>query len=301
MLRPTSTQLPERLFFAGVALLLGCSLQARAQSFQTIDVPGSIRGNTLATGINGLNEISGYFADANGWHGSVREAGGKFTTFDVPGAVGQTYAFGINTLGSVVGRAVLGNGQNVGFVRGPNGEITTFNVLGANVTQAFGINDWGQIVGTYQDATGVYHGFLRDPSGGIESINAPATSYTTARGINDWGQIVGYYQVNNGWRGFLLDPNGTMSTIDVNPPGSNSLETRITGVNFFGQIVGYTAGGNLPTYVGFLRDAGGQLTTIELPTATGPEGTQPFGINSWGLVTGYFTDLTGSHGFLAQP
>ena len=299
MLRPTSTRLPKRLFFAGVALLLGCSLQARAQTFQKFDVPGSIPGNTLALGINDFSEISGYFADANGWHGFVRGAGGKFTTFDVTGAVGQTYAFSINNLGTVVGRAVLGNGQNVGFFRGPTGKITTFNVLGANVTQAFGINDWGQIVGTYQDATGVYHGFFREADGTFTSIDGPAATYTAAHGINDLGQIVGGFLDSNGSRGFLLDPNGTMTTIDVNPPDSTSFQTRLIGINNFGEIVGYTAGGN--SYVGFLRNAGGQVIWIEVPTATGPEGTQPFAINDYGRIVGYFTDNIGSHGFLLNP
>ena len=91
-----------------------------------------------------------------------------------------------------------------------------------------------------------------------------------------------------------------MTTIDVNPPGSTSFQTRITGVNFRGQIVGYTAGGNLPTYVGFVRDRAGRVKTIEVPNAAGPEGTQPFAINLWGRVAGYFTDLAGSHGFVTR-
>ena len=119
------------------------------------------------------------------------------------GAAGATYAFGINNSGSVVGHAVLADGQDVGFLRQPNGETTAFSIPGAGVTQAFGINDWGQVVGTYQDATG-FHGFLRFPSAPVQTINAPGASYTTARGINDRGEIVGYYQVNNGWADSFL-------------------------------------------------------------------------------------------------
>src|SRR5271166_4893431 len=103
MLRPASTRLLEMVFFAGVALLLGCSLQAKAQTFYTFDVPGSIPGNTLALGINDHGRISGYFEDANGWHGFFREHHGVFASFDVPGAHGRTFPFGINNNGDVVG------------------------------------------------------------------------------------------------------------------------------------------------------------------------------------------------------
>jgi hypothetical protein len=152
-------------------------------------------------------------------------------------------------------------------------------------------------VGTYQDGTG-YHGFVRDLLGNFRTINGPDTSYTTARGINDFGLIVGYYYIGNGWRGFSLSPNGTFTIIDVNPPGSTSYQTRITGLNVWGQIVGYTEGGT--SYIGFLRDAGGQVTWIEVPTDTGPGGTQPYGINFWGRVAGSFNDVVGSHGFFTE-
>ena len=56
---------------------------------------------------------------------------------------GQTYAFGINNLCFVVGRAVLANGQIVGFIRRSNGVIATFSILGSNLTQAYGY-DWGR-------------------------------------------------------------------------------------------------------------------------------------------------------------
>ena len=73
---------------AGLVLVLMGSERVEAQQFVTFDVPESIPGNTLASGINDVDQISGYFADANGWHGYIRDPKGKFTTFDVPCAGG---------------------------------------------------------------------------------------------------------------------------------------------------------------------------------------------------------------------
>ncbi len=201
--------------------------------------------------------------------------------------------------GAAVGRAVLPDGSDVGLLRTPNGEIGTFTVPDADVTQAYGINSQGQIVGTYHDANG-YHGFLRDKDGTFTLIDGPAATYTAAHGINDSGQIVGVFTDSSGRHGFLRDKKGNMTTIGVNPPGSTACETQLMGINNKSQIVGYASGGSLSTYVGFVRDTSGDVTWFKAPSATRPQGTQAYAVNDTAKIVGYFTDHTGSHGFLTD-
>jgi hypothetical protein len=48
-----------------------------------------------------------------------------------------------------------------GFLRAPNGTITTFDPLGSTFTFAAAINPSGVITGAFVDAGGVVHGFMR--------------------------------------------------------------------------------------------------------------------------------------------
>jgi probable HAF family extracellular repeat protein len=75
----------------------------------------------------------------------------------------------------------------------------------------------------------------------------PGALETVANGINDAGQVVGYYGDISGTHGFLLDVDGSYTTIDL--PGAR--ETIPSGINDAGQIVGsyVDAGG---THHGFL-------------------------------------------------
>jgi uncharacterized membrane protein len=229
----------------------------------------------------------------------VLDENGVSTTIDVPGAEGRTYVFGINGKGTVVGHAILGNGEDVGFARNANGDLNTFMVPGAKVTQAFGINDKDQVVGTYFDGI-QFRGFVLGSHGKGASIEMPGATYTTARGINDRGQIVGYYQSSDGWRGFRRDPDGTIITIDVIVPGGVPFETRLTGIDQSGRATGYSRKQGLKGQIGLVSTAQGAFSLLRVPASTGPEGTQAFGINDKGKIVGYFTDKTGSHGFAAD-
>ena len=90
-----------------------------------------------------------------GLHGFPLERG-RFTNFDVPGAVLWTLPFGINNHGRIVGFTTDGPGldqsQEIhGFLlaNGVNGPLTRIDVPGALATGATGINDRGQVVGLY--------------------------------------------------------------------------------------------------------------------------------------------------------
>ena len=64
------------------------------------------------------------------------------------------------------------------------------------------------------------------------------TQHTVAYDINNLGQVVGTFGNNNDVNhGFLRNPDGTISAIDV-APGSSVLYTRLFGINDSGVMVG---------------------------------------------------------------
>jgi probable HAF family extracellular repeat protein len=112
-------------------------------------------------GINAAGQIVGWFTDAAGDHGFLKD-GATFTTIDVPGAT-LTHAFGINAAGQIVG--LFGDAADTetkGFLK-DGATFTTIDVPGAAFTWAVGINAAGQIAGGFGDATPKNHGFVATP------------------------------------------------------------------------------------------------------------------------------------------
>src|SRR5438876_2101569 len=87
--------------------------------------------NTQVTGTNNAGQIVGFYNDADGSHGFLRSGGG-YTSFDVPGSPGTTYAYGINNAEQIVGNYHAGGsrGPAVGFLLS-EGSYTTVAVPGA--------------------------------------------------------------------------------------------------------------------------------------------------------------------------
>jgi hypothetical protein len=121
----------------------------------------------------------------------------KITTFNVKGAgTGAdqgTIALGINVRGSIVGYYVDSSGVDHGFLRAPNGTITTFDPKGSAGTTAYGLNKEGAITGTYTDSSGVAHGYLRASNGTFTTFDPKGSTETVPANINDSGVIAGYY------------------------------------------------------------------------------------------------------------
>jgi hypothetical protein len=159
-------------------------LRAPDGTITTFDAPGAGTGppdpatgllqGTGGLGINQKGAIVGGYTDANYMnHGFLRAPDGSFTTFDVPGAgTGSTQGTlysgfaGINAEGEITGAYVDAKNVSHGFVRAPDGAITTFDAPGAGTgvnqgTSPLGINSKGAITGYYIDANNVGHGFLR--------------------------------------------------------------------------------------------------------------------------------------------
>ena len=272
-----------------------CAPKVRAHGqefyFTTIDFPGARQ--TFAFGVNPGGKIGGSYYDSNNndtvsrglvSHGFV-DSGGRFTTIDFPGAR-QTFAFGVNASGQIVGYYYDSNNNSHGFVDS-GGRFTTIDFPGAGQTYAFGINASGQIVGGYCESVGQNcHGFL-DSGGRFTTIDFPGAAGTSANGINASGQIVGAYSDSNSSYGFLYS-GGQFTTIAF--PGADA--TVAFGINASEQIVGYYE--TLNGTQGFL-DSGGQFTTIDFPG--GGRDTYAVGINDEEQIVG----SSGNTGFLANP
>jgi probable HAF family extracellular repeat protein len=181
-----------------------------ADKFTSIDVPAAFGSQTEPYGINPQGDIVGYCSDSSGnTHGFLLR-NGQFTTFDVPGGEGSTFAQptfaqAINPQGDIVGWYDDSGGGN-GFLL-KRGSFTTIDVPGASYSSPNGINPEADVVGYYfNNVGGGLHGFLLS-KGTYTTIDVPATlgSVTAATAINPQGDIVGFYEdASFNLHGFLL-------------------------------------------------------------------------------------------------
>lgn len=252
----------------------------------SFDVPaaGTAAGSgfgTFPVGINAAGAITGHYTDAsNVNHGFLRGPHGEIIMFDVPGADmaegsgNGTFPESISDAGAItghyIGRSALGI-VNHGFLRGPQGDIVTFDVPDASSapgdgTFPRGINANGAIVGNYSVADQeVNRGFLRGLDGSFTTFQAPGADTAEGSGngtfpesINGAGAITGHYTgrsasgiVNHG---FLRSPQGEVVTFDA--PGVSSASgdgTFPRSINANGAIVGNYSAADEEVNRGFLR------------------------------------------------
>jgi probable HAF family extracellular repeat protein len=122
----------------------------------------------MANGINNSGQIVGSFAPSAGaaLQGFVK-SGTTYTPFSILGYV-NTYAFGINDAGTIVGSVDNSVLPLHGVVKDATG-YALFDAPGAIRTVSYGINNRGQIVGYVTDSAGE-HGFLATPDGQLQFI-----------------------------------------------------------------------------------------------------------------------------------
>src|SRR5262249_52968449 len=89
------------------------------QIFNTFDDPSGFttNGTTEAFGVNGMDQIVGYYHNGSGIHG-ILESCGTYNTLDAPTATFGTFARGINDAGQIVGS--YNDGQSHGFLFNPH-------------------------------------------------------------------------------------------------------------------------------------------------------------------------------------
>ncbi len=249
------------------------------------------------------------------------QAQSRWTTFDVPGAgkgAGQgTQAYDVNPARAITGAYIDSSNVYHGFLRAPDGTITTFDAPGAGAGQGTAgdaINPKGVIVGAYYDSSNVMHGFRRHPDGTFAppiDVKGAGTGYhqgTATQNINPAGTIAGYYlDSSNAYHTFLLYPNGK---IKVDVPGAGKGGDQGTGIeypegiNSVGKITGeYIDSSNVGH--GYIRSPDGTFTKFDVKGAGkgAGQGTNVYGgINAAGYTSGIYSDAHSVvHGFLRSP
>ena len=121
-------------------------------------VPGAV---TLSVyGLNNLNQCVGaYFDSGSVYHGFFRNAGGTLTYPIHPAGSTQTFIFGNNDKGWMVGRYVDSAGTHGFFMTSPT-KYEIYDYPGATFTSLNGINRDGLICGRYLDNFGIEHGIV---------------------------------------------------------------------------------------------------------------------------------------------
>jgi hypothetical protein len=219
-------------------------------------------------------------------------ASAQFYPFDPAGSVG-TGPSGINASGVITGTYAYESFSSHGFVRDPQGNITSFDPTGSVFTIPTSINASGAIAGNYDTATGLYLGFVRDAQGNITSFDVLGSGDTQPFGINARGAITGYYLEDpEGYHGFVRDAQGNITPFD--PVGS--ISTVPGSINDGGAIAGTYQNANSTMMHGFIRDARGNITSFD---PTGSTDTLPANINASGVIAGsYFDAVSAVHGFI---
>ena len=328
-----------RAFYLGLCAL-GMAVAASADDkprIITFDAPGAGTGASQGTAcysdcsvtINIWGAITGSYLDANNvLHGFVRSPAGKFTSFEAPGAdtapgdFNGTNPNAINDAGAIAGVYYDVHSVAHGFLRSPEGGMTTFDPPGSTATIPIAMNLESDIVGYYLDESSVFGGFLRRADGtfatwkdpnACNTANSPTSPFcggTGAFNINVFGVIAGTYADNSGnyvGHGLIRLPGGRLQSYEV-PGAGNGYEqgTSCPGcsvpLNIFGAIAGfYIDAGNVGH--GYLRSPGGEITKFDFPgVGAGCSADCSLGLNDFGAITGFYLDANNVyHGFLRSP
>jgi hypothetical protein len=270
------------------------------------DVPGST--DTTVFNMNDQGAIAGTWGDQNLiGHGFVRSPGGVITTFDPPDASVTNSAF-ISNNSSIGGAYQSSQSPALGYIRSSDGTFTTFSAPNGLVLQSVnGINATGDITGTLS-ATTLY---VRHSDGSfstryfapVANVIPRKSPFDAVSGINSSDQVVGTNET------FVALPYPTTYYItepfvwdgrNVTTFDKSQGLTYGVAINDPGEILGKQLNQDLKTYVGFLRDTNGAITTFQV----GSVSTEPTGINNSGVICG--STITSSsnpnfEGFLRIP
>ena len=189
---------------------------------------------------------------------STLQAEPKFALFQIPGST-QIQPAKITNFGEVTGYWRDMYGYNHGFIRSPDGTLSTFDIPGSSSTVLAMENENGTIAGYFGSPGQRYQGFTRSKDGTITTFAAGKSGKATTEpvGINDagWIAIDEPMGVLNG-TAFLRDPSGQIKKL-----GAFMVPTGINATNF---IVGNQSAAFYDT--GWLRDPHGTITTLDFHT-----------------------------------
>jgi probable HAF family extracellular repeat protein len=189
---------------------------AASPQFSVLDLGALLGGDSYATGVNDLGEVTGYgqFETGGTVHGFLYSGGAMHDL----GSVGDAISFGqaINNLGQVVG-----NYEPTGFIGdlpffASLGNFTPLGTLDGVRGEATGINDAGDAVGTsYLPEGGPSRAVLYHHGNTIDlgSLGGRPTDASIGTAINNSGQITGYSSTLTNTGAAFLTVGGVMTEL----------------------------------------------------------------------------------------
>ena len=203
------------------------------------------------------------------------DARATLTRIEVSGE--PTAVYGMNDAGVITGTY----NWDTGFLRSPDGAITSFGVPGAGQVVSVGINNNGVVAGNYTDPSGTWEPFIRNADGSIVTYQVPGALNAHMGAINDAGTVAGSWNDSNELPHiFVRSADGTITTYDI----PETWAITVSGINTRGYVVGYYYD-RTNTYRGFLMAPNGTITTIDAPDSG--EETVLTGINDKGVIVGW--------------
>jgi probable HAF family extracellular repeat protein len=241
--------------------------------------------DTYAYGINSSGTSVGISYVDGQAHGEMWN-GGKTTDLGA-GMV----ATGINDPGAVIG----GNGHAFLLVNGVYRDLGT--LPGGNWSTAYGINNAGTVVGSGNLANGMFRGFVWTAATGMVELGTFGGNNSYANAINSSGEVVGEASLANGYDNAFLAVGAMMTDLGT-LGGGNSYAY---GINDSGTAVGYStvADGDPHAFI-YLNGVMVDLNSL-IPSGSGWELQEAYGINSAGDIVGEGMFDGQSHAFLLDP
>ncbi|MFC1857397.1 DUF1566 domain-containing protein, partial [Thermodesulfobacteriota bacterium] len=172
----------------------------------------------------------------------------------------DSYAFGINNNGQVVGISDTGTGRNAFLWDILNGMQLINDIGQINTDVPLKINDNGQICGTYVDmeAGGFSTAFIWDNYNGLQHLGSLGGNQSQAWSINNKGQVVGYSYTGANSHAFIWDnENGMLDlNLGVNYSSATDINDDSEVVGSYGHSSGYQHSFIWDNFNG-MRDIGG--------------------------------------------
>lgn len=180
--------------------------------------PAQPNGDEKRSGERGASETIGMRRDALG---ECRLAAPDYRYTELPPPL-PDQAFTAQTVtgnGAIVASYTQAGGSkgNHGYIRDPQGQVTTFDVPKATVdvassgTMPIGMNEAGTISGFFMGPDGQHHGFLRTPSGQFTVVDHPNAVSTALTRINAASSVAGdWIDGAANTHGFIISPGGRL-------------------------------------------------------------------------------------------
>jgi len=210
---------------------------------------------------------------------------------------GQSYAYGINDSGEVVGQSTTASGSTHAFLYS-GGQMTDLDPSSGSLTSvANGINASGQIVGFAAfgnfDAPALFNG------GNLFDLGTIGGTFGEAQVVNNSGQVAGYADTTGNAASHAFLYSGGPLT-DLGTLGGSY--SYAFGINSSGQVVGYAATTGNAAEHAFLY-SGGMMFDLNNLVNTNAIGAnfyffQANGINDSGQIIAYGSS---GHSYLLTP